>query len=191
MKKILLTLLAVMATVATNAEQVSKQQALQKAQQFMPGKQFGEARAYARSEGSSEGKPFYIFNVENDGGFVIVSGDDRLKSILGYANHGNFDLNNMPENVRWWLGQYERAILSLNSTRPAPIAKRSATRGMSEVKNAITPFITTTWGQYYPYNNQCPSYNNENCITGCIATAMAQVTTQWGQAPLRPLGLIC
>jgi hypothetical protein len=48
MKKILLTMLAVLATIATNAEQVSKQQALQKAQQFMPNKHFGEARAFAR-----------------------------------------------------------------------------------------------------------------------------------------------
>ena len=45
MKKILLTLLAFMATVAVNAGQVSRHQALQKAQQFMPGKQFGEARS--------------------------------------------------------------------------------------------------------------------------------------------------
>ena len=60
MKKVLLTLLAFMVTVAMNAEQISKQQALQKAQQFMPGKQFGEARSFARSAGSSEREPFYV-----------------------------------------------------------------------------------------------------------------------------------
>jgi len=170
-----------MATIAVNAGQVSRQQALQKALKFMPNKQFGETKAYTRSESSSDTEPFYIFNVENNGGFVIVSGDDRMKSILGYAEHGNFDLNDMPENVRWWLGQYEKAILSLNNTTPAPIVKRSATRGTSEAKEAIAPFITTTWGQHAPYNSQCPTYNNENCITGCIATAMAQVMnyTKW------------
>lgn len=40
MKKILLTLLAVMVTVALNAERVSKQDALMKAQRFMPDRVF-------------------------------------------------------------------------------------------------------------------------------------------------------
>ena len=62
MNKILLTLLAFMATIAMNAEQVSRQQALQKAQQFMPGKQFGDVRNFARSDMPSEGEPFFIFN---------------------------------------------------------------------------------------------------------------------------------
>ena len=86
MKKVLLTLLAFMVTVAMNAEQISKQQALQKAQQFMPGKQFGEARSFARSAGSSEREPFYVFNADGNQGFVIVSGDDRTTEILGYSN---------------------------------------------------------------------------------------------------------
>ena len=55
MKKNLFTLLAFMVTIAMNAEQVSKQQAMLKAQQFMPGKQFVETKSFARSAGSSEG----------------------------------------------------------------------------------------------------------------------------------------
>ena len=184
MKKLLLTLLTLMVSVAMNAERVSKQEALMKARQFMPGKQFGEAKAFSRSTKPNEGEPFYIFNAENNGGFVIVSGDSRMKTILGYSEHGSFDLEKAPSNVRWWLGQYEKAILSLNNTSPAPIVKRSATRGTSEAKEDIAPFITTYWGQHAPYNSQCPTYNNENCITGCIATAMAQVMnyTKWPES---------
>lgn len=181
MKKLLLTLLTLMATIAVNAGQVSRQQALQKAQKFMPGKQFEETKAYARSEGSSDTEPFYIFNVENNGGFVIVSGDDHMKSILGYAEHGNFNLENMPENVRWWLGQYENAATSLNTATPISIINRSTTRNGSELKDAIEPFVNTTWGQGFPYNQQCPTINDQNCLTGCVATAMAQVInyTKW------------
>ena len=181
MKKLLLTLLTLMVSVAMNAERVSKQEALMKARQFMPGKQFGEAKAFSRSTKPNEGEPFYIFNAENNGGFVIVSGDSRMKTILGYSEHGSFDLEKAPSNVRWWLGQYEKAISTLNTTNTASKARRSFTRGTSEAKEAIAPFITTTWGQHAPYNSQCPTYNNENCITGCIATAMAQVMnyTKW------------
>ena len=63
MKKLLLTLLAVMVTVAVNAERVSKQEALMKARQFMPDKQFGETKAFARSREINDVEPFYIFNV--------------------------------------------------------------------------------------------------------------------------------
>ena len=53
-----------MVTLAVNAQQVSRQQALQKAQQFMPGKQFGEAKSFARGEKSTDMEPFYIFNAK-------------------------------------------------------------------------------------------------------------------------------
>ena len=89
-----------MAMVAVNAEQVSKHQALLKAQQFMPGKQFGEARSFARSAGSTESEPFYVFNAEGNQGFVIVSGDDRTTEILGYSKTGSLDLNRLPENLK-------------------------------------------------------------------------------------------
>jgi hypothetical protein len=181
MKKLLLTLLAVMVTVAVNAERVSKQEALMKARQFMPDKQFGEAKVLARSGGVSEVEPFYIFNAENNGGFVIVSGDNRMKSILGYSEHGRFDLDKIPENVRWWLEQYKKAAAVSDGESSLSKTRKSATRGDAEIKDDVEPFITTTWGQGYPYNKQCPIINEQNCLTGCVATAMAQVInyTKW------------
>ena len=191
MKKILLTLLAFMVTVAMNAEQVSKQQALQKAQQFMPGKRFGEARTFARSAGSSEGEPFYVFNAEGNQGFVIVSGDDRTTEILGYSKTGSLDLNQLPENLKGWLDDYARQIEALGTTTQ-PV-QRAKTRG-ADSWEAVDPLIKTKWDQYYPYNMMCPDLNGKDwrdkgfdtehllydnykyhCVTGCVATAMAQI----------------
>ena len=187
MKKILLTLLAFMATVAMNAEQVSKQQALQKAQQFMPGKKFGEARGLARSAGSSEGEPFYVFNAEGNQGFVIVSGDDRISEILGYSKTGKLDINQLPENLKGWLEGYARQIEALGTS--AKPAEKFMTRGADSWK-AINPLIKTQWDQYEPYNLMCPDGNyvdyyevgydaNNRCVTGCVATAMAQIMYYW------------
>lgn len=196
MKKILLTLLAFMATVAVNAEQVSKHQALQKAQQFMPGKQFGEGRSFARSGNLSEREPFYVFNAEGNQGFVIVSGDDRTTEILGYSTTGSLDLNQLPENLKGWLDGYARQIEALGtSTQPV---QRAKTRG-ADSWAAIAPIIQTQWNQYYPYNKMCPDKNGYDwrdegfdtehlmtddqvlyhCVTGCAATAMAQVIYYW------------
>ncbi len=188
MKKLLLTLMVVFVATAVNAERVSKQDALQKAQVFMPGKQFGEARGFARSANPSDGEPFYVFNAEGNKGFVIVSGDDRTTEILGYSKTGKLDINQLPENLKGWLEGYARQIEALGtSAKPAQKAK---TRGADSWK-AISPLIQTQWNQYYPYNMMCPDgkgkdwldegFNPENlCVTGCVATAMAQIMYYWG-----------
>ena len=83
MKKLLFTLLSIIAVLAANAEPVSRSEALQKARQFMPGKQFNANQASSRSKRvMADKEPFYIFNAE-EGGFVVISGDDRTVPVIG------------------------------------------------------------------------------------------------------------
>ena len=51
---------------------------------------------------------FYIFTSTslNKGSFFIVSGDEKLPSILAYSDSGNFDSNNIPPAVKYWLQTY-------------------------------------------------------------------------------------
>jgi len=51
---------------------------------------------------------FYVFGGENNEGFVIVSGDDRVTPVLGYSDTNSFTADNIPENMVWWLGEYAR-----------------------------------------------------------------------------------
>lgn len=180
MKKILLTLLAFLSVATANAEPVSRQQALKKAGQFMPGKKFSESKASTRSDVSDA---FYVFNAEGNGGYVIVSGDDRTTEILGYSETGNLDMNQLPENLKWWLDGYNRQIKALgNSVKPA---QKSKTR-VADSWEAIAPLIKTKWNQHEPFNLMCPDKNgkvfgddgfdvNYICVTGCVAAAMAQI----------------
>ena len=175
MKKILLTLLAFMATIATNAEQVSKQQALQKAQQFMPNKHFGEVKAFARGDKSAslaEYEAFYIFNAEGKKGFVIVSGDNRTEPILGYSDRGSLNVDSVPDNVKGLLNYYEKVLTAIANdksyTRPAK------TRS-GEERTKVETLMATEWGQDFPYNIKCPIFNGQRSVTGCVATALAQV----------------
>ena len=180
MKKILLTLLAFLSVATANAEPVSRQQALKKAGQFMPGKKFSESKASTRSD---ESDAFYVFNAEGNGGYVIVSGDDRTTEILGYSETGNLDMNQLPENLKWWLDGYARQIKALgNSVKPA---QKSKTR-VADSWEAIAPLIKTKWNQHEPFNLMCPDKNgkvfgddgfdvNYICVTGCVAAAMAQI----------------
>ena len=189
MKKLLITLLTVMTTLTMNAERVSKQEALLKAQQFMPNKQFGEAKAFARGENAdspAEYDAFYIFNAGNKGGFVIVSGDDRTEPILGYSDRGSLIPDSVPDNVKGLLNYYEKVLIAIandkNYTRPA------RTRGVE--RTTIEPLLRTEWGQgsnaylSMPYNMKCPFIGNQWCVSGCVATAMAQVINyhQWPES---------
>ena len=187
MKKLLLALLVVMMATAVNAERVSKQDALQKARIFMPDKQFVEAKSFARSAGSTAEEAFYVFNADGNQGFVIVSGDDRTTEILGYSKTGHLNMEQMPDNLKWWLDGYVRQMEAMGtSAKPAEKAK---TRGAAGRK-AVDPLIQTQWDQYAPYNLMCPDGNlvdyyevgydaNNRCVTGCVATAMAQVLYYW------------
>jgi len=197
MKKVLFLLLVFMATVAVNAQQVSRQQALQKAQQFMPGKQFGQAKSFARGDSPTDMEPFYIFNAKGQKGFVIVSGDDRTEPILGYSDKGEITEKNMPENLKYWLECYEMQMKHLDQTQVA------GSRGSSADRAAIAPLIQTKWDQGAPYNFMCPDgsyvdfdeegYNaNNRCATGCVATAMAQVMYyhKWPKSEIGPFDQI-
>lgn len=162
--------MAFVVSTMTFAGKVSEQQALQKAIQFMKGKRF-ETKSLTRSQADEEKfKEFYVFNVENNGGFVIVSGDDRTEDILGYSNEGHVSMENMPDNLKYWLECYDAQIKSLDQT--GADAASGKTRA---AKAAIAPLIQTKWDQDEPYNLMCPSYQGETVVTGCVATAMAQV----------------
>ena len=85
-------LLALCAMAAANP--IDQAEARQMAQAFMSQKgktlQAIPYRAPSRNSSTST-SPLYIFNAEAGAGFVVVSGDDRTESILGYADEGSFD----------------------------------------------------------------------------------------------------
>jgi len=70
----------------------------------------GNANAKLRTASANETVYFYVFGAENNDGFVIVSGDDRVVPVLGYSDTNGFSADDMPENLRWWLGEYAKQI---------------------------------------------------------------------------------
>lgn len=125
---------------------------------------------------------YYVYNVGQQNGFVIVSGDDRAKEILGYTDNGSFDINRIPDNLKYWLSCYEKEIellkkqpdLNLSTTITLPLRVESGT------SLEVQPLLgNIKWNQHEPYNLNCPLVNTESgqerCIIGCVATAMAQI----------------
>src|ERR1700733_8375269 len=60
-------------------------------------------------EFANDGQPvYYIFNVKNNAGFVIVSAEDAAHPILGYSNKGQYSNNS---NVDWWMNCRKQEIV--------------------------------------------------------------------------------
>ena len=121
MRKYYLLLLFAIVSLSADAQHVSEQQALVKAQAFMKGKKFkpsANARSLSRARSKKTAdESLYIVNVENKGGFVIVSGDERTEPILGYSTSGEIDYDRMPDNLRAWLEGYEVQIQAIKDNR--------------------------------------------------------------------------
>ena len=122
---------------------------------------------------------FYIFNVGNNQGFVIVSGDDRINPILGYSDEGYFDEAKAPSNMKNLLNEYAQQISMLNEVSNVKGAIAAA-KNVVDTRNSIAPLLTTKWDQARPYWDKCPQVKNEDgeyepSYTGCVATAMSQV----------------
>lgn len=118
----------------------------------------------------------YAFNVGDGDGYVIVSGDDEAESILGYANEGSLKFDDLPENLLAWLEGYADQIAWAQTNRyEKPQALLSSTDDRRDIPN----LVAAKWNQNTPYNNYC-IFNNCRCVTGCIATAMAEIMFYWG-----------
>lgn len=125
---------------------------------------------------SGDVSPYYIFNIGNREGFVIVSGDDNAEPVLGYSDRGELDLDNMPANMVEWL--------RLNELYVENCAKReSSTVGTSRTGSGtvvVEPLLgDIMWGQDFPFNEMCPTYysggQNLHYYVGCVATAATQI----------------
>ena len=171
MKKPLLLILTIWLSAMAFAGPVDLNQAKQNVLSFITTQKPALARGNTLSaelpiKVASQADGYYVFNLGNKEGFVIASSDDRTPAVLGYADKGAFDCDNMPENMRAWLQSYSD---QMHATRS------DATNSTTDLGRSIAPMIEAEWGQDAPYNNKCPILFDNNCVTGCVATAMAQV----------------
>ena len=172
-------LLAIGAMAATaSAEQISESQAMAVATKYMqleqPNRQLVPA---PRTATASSAAPYYVFNSSDGKGFIIVSGDDELTEIVGYSTDGFFDTANIPANAQAWLNKYADYVARVQSGDA--VARKVQVSTLAET--IVEPLVTTRWNQDAPYNNMCPIDRNYNrrSVTGCGATAMAQVMKYW------------
>lgn len=113
----------------------------------------------------------YVFDREGAPGFYVLAADDAVGNILlGYSHSGSFSADNMAPGMKWLLNAYS-ARVSCCAESASPVVSKAAPAGLQ----AVAPLLSTKWSQHEPYNDLCPTYGDGRAVTGCVATAMAQV----------------
>jgi hypothetical protein len=138
---------------------------------------------------------FYVFDLNNAHGFVIVSAEDSGKPIIGYSASESFSIPAPGSNIAYWLDRRTKEIEHLQfnhieATSDITQLWDSYTKGIpvnnqkrSASTNTVAPLLTTLWNQSPYYNDLCPG----GSVTGCVATAMAQIIKYWAY-PLHGTG---
>lgn len=142
-------------------------------------------QAKARSRGGvtpQQTTPYYIFNFNDSTGYAIVGGDDRMPAIVGYSDKGTLNPDNLPVNLKSFLAAYKATIESVEKGDTSAVKNVKA--AMKREAGSYTPIAPLLggieWSQNAPFNNLCPKYDGKhNAVTGCVATAMAQIMRYW------------
>lgn len=192
MKKDLLLLLSLMLLLSVSAiagpRSYQQAKAIAQRQAAMLGIEMdaevaASAKAAPRMSVSSAVSPsatcYYVFANGEDKGFTIVSGDDRMPEVVGYSAQGTYDPDHLPANYVDFMKVYQEtveALLKGDAQVSGGLAEARQWRA-ERASSAVAPLLGgIKWNQMAPYNNMCPSYNGTNrAVTGCVATAMAQV----------------
>jgi len=140
---------------------------------------------------------FYICNVGNDDGFVIISAQDNARTLLGYSSNGNYDPQNVPPNFKAWLDEYKNQLLQNKSKNRHPaqhtkkLRERHYHEDISKIgrKPVVAPLLKGIhWDQGSnwfrssgpDWNSMCPqdkrsTTGNAHVWAGCVATATAMI----------------
>jgi hypothetical protein len=187
-QKTLFTILLILLPLSVFSRSVSQDEALRRAQAFM--QQHGMSNATVeringvvhsrRAPQADASSDYYVFNIGDDEGFVIVSGDERTADILGYATSGSIGAAPLPDGLRYLLDGYSEQLAWMDemglTDETAAAAARSTRRA---ARRTVLPLLSSQWNQGEPYNNRCPEIGDKRAVTGCVATSMAQVMYYW------------
>ena len=143
---------------------------------------------YTKAE-SNQTADFYVFNISPIKGFVIVSADDNAEPVIAYSTESNFSTDFSRIGLSDWMTSAAAKINNIVTNKIVAdsrittlwISYEQGVMTSSSRSTTVAPLVSTTWNQYPYYNLFCP-YNStdaQTCVTGCVATAMAQIMKFW------------
>lgn len=128
---------------------------------------------------------YYVIENGTNKGYTIVSADDRLPEIVGYAKQGNYTEDTLPEAYVEFITAYQKFVEEVKAGNPHALRTAAEAKALRESASYTQPTVAPLlgdiqWNQGDPYNRMCPEYDGvHKAVTGCVATALAQVMGYW------------
>lgn len=173
MKKICIMAAMAAAAVSMSAAPVSPDEALQRAIGDSPARIAGSGANFtlARTVRGEMTDGVYLYT-RPEAGFILAPADDCAPALLGYGESAVFDRNGqMSPEFAYWMEQLARQV-EYAASHPSTSKQLRVTR---PDRQSIDILCDTRWNQSTPFNNMCPPDDPPKSVTGCVATAMAQV----------------
>ncbi|MBR1928869.1 MAG: C10 family peptidase [Paludibacteraceae bacterium] len=176
MKRITIIFSVLLLSMISYAEQRSMDDVMRIAGKFLP--TAAQRRCVRSSEiinSNIKQDAFYVVSNQSNKGFVIVSSDTRMPAVLAISDEEvSWTDNQIPEHIMWVLNSYSDGLARINNGEAADeVFPQLSIVG---AKNEVTSLLgDIKYDQGYPYNMMCPKKGSQNCLTGCVATAMAQL----------------
>jgi hypothetical protein len=144
---------------------------------------------------------YYVFDINGNNGFVIVAAEDAAHPVIGYSTVNHFVVPDASQNtsIGYWLKACKTGITTLRTkgriasaeaalqwekyiqNKPTLITTARLTGNASTASSnpIVGPLCQSTWNQSPLYNALCPGSGTNQAVTGCVATAMAQIMRYW------------
>ena len=177
MKRVFTILLAIglFSCFALHAERRSMSEVMRLANSVLPTQKAKRCLSSREVNNNSSTESFYILKAEAESGFVIVSADDRMPAILAYSTTESFP-DDMPEHVRAFLDTYNQALKRVEEGASADEVFPMFSAKEEDYAESVEPLLgDILYDQGAPFNLKCPTESGRNTVTGCVATAMAQI----------------
>lgn len=155
----------------------------------------------------------YVFNFEDEQGFALASGDNRMPPVLCLTDEGTLTdttsinegalamLSIIDTDYRMAVGlpitdyngntitaeQYDRPDNFLIDDEGSRGSSSPSTYSKYTSWTSNSPIGTRTstrWGQRYPFNYYCKTSAGKEAYVGCVAVAVGQVMAYWKQNTL-------
>lgn len=181
MRKIFTLISVFTVAVSAMANPVGIDEARSKAASFLNKVSSAQTRAQSASSKTSLQAVdagfdhLYVFNNGENGGFVVVSTDDKTDAVLAYSESGSFDSQQGNEALKAMLEGLDGEVAAVAAS--PFFTARNNTEMQEQDREPISPMINTCWNQYDPYYHFCPTDPNSGrpCLVGCVAITLAQL----------------
>lgn len=128
---------------------------------------------------------YYIFEPADGQGYVLVAANKAAYPILGYSLDHSFPTDNMPDGMQYLLQCFDEQLDYVKTNRISATPELLSLWKQSGIEQtesilSVAPLLQSNWNQGFPYNNETPTNaSGTHALTGCVATAMAQLMNYW------------